>query len=86
MKDILNIFLVLTLEELPLFVAPLSMDNFDMSSVIRDMETIKKGRECYLVLKDVARSRTGDAHNDMRVSRLRFKYVGYFASVSPIKR
>ena len=48
MKDILNIFLVLTLEELPLFVAqdlanlpPLSMDNFDMSSVIKDMESIK---------------------------------------------
>ena len=48
MKDILNIFLVLTLEELPLFVAqdlanlpPLSMDNFDISSVIKDMESIK---------------------------------------------
>ena len=48
MKDILNIFLVLTLEELPLFVAqdlanlpPLSMDNVDMSSVIKDMESIK---------------------------------------------
>ena len=42
MKDILNVFLVLTLEKLPLFVAenlanlpPLSMDNFDMSSVIK---------------------------------------------------
>ena len=48
MKDILNVFLVLTLEQLPLFVAedlanlpPLSMDNFDMSSVIKDMENIK---------------------------------------------
>ena len=48
MKDILNVFLVLTLEQLPQFVAedlanlpPLSMDNFDMSSVIKDMENIK---------------------------------------------
>ena len=48
MKDILNIFLVMTLEDLPLFVAsdlsnlpPLSMDNFDMSSVVREMEIIK---------------------------------------------
>ena len=48
MKDILNIFLVMTLEDLPLFVAsdlsnlpPLSMDNFDMSSVVRQMEIIK---------------------------------------------
>ena len=48
MKDILNVFLVLTLDQLPLFVAedlanlpPLSMDNFDMSSVIKDMESIK---------------------------------------------
>ena len=47
MKDILNVFLVLTLEQLPLFVVedlanlpPLSMDNFDMSSVIKDMENI----------------------------------------------
>ena len=48
MKDILNLFLVMTLEDLPLFVAsdlsnlpPLSMDNFDMSSVVREMEIIK---------------------------------------------
>ena len=48
MKDILSIFLELTLEDVPLFVAnnlhnlpPLSMDNFDMSRVIHDMETIK---------------------------------------------
>ena len=48
MKDILNVFLELTLEDVPLFVAnnlhnlpPLSMDNFDMSRVIRDMEAIK---------------------------------------------
>ena len=48
MTDILNIFLVMTLEDLPLFVAcdlsnlpPLSMDNFDMSSVVREMEIIK---------------------------------------------
>ena len=47
-KDILNVFLELTLEDVPLFVAnnlhnlpPLSMDNFDMSRVIRDMEVIK---------------------------------------------
>ena len=45
---LLNIFLVMTLEDLPLFVAsdlsnlpPLSMDNFDMSSVVREMEIIK---------------------------------------------
>ena len=33
--------------------------------------------ECFLVWKesDVGKLRTGDAHNDMRVSRLRFKYV-----------
>ena len=46
MKDILNIFLLLTLEKLPLFVdgdlPPLSLDNFDMSSVIKGMENIKK--------------------------------------------
>ena len=48
MKDILNVFLIMTLEEIPLFVAsdlanlpPLSMDNFDMSSVVREMENIK---------------------------------------------
>ena len=48
MKDILNVFLELTLEDVPLFVAnnlhnlpPLSMDNFDMSRIIRDMEAIK---------------------------------------------
>ena len=48
MKDILSVFLELTLEDVPLFVAnnlhnlpPLSMDNFDMSRVIRDMEVIK---------------------------------------------
>ena len=48
MKDILNVFLVLNLEKLPLFVAEnlpnlpsLSMDNFDMSSVIKNMENIK---------------------------------------------
>ena len=48
MKDILSVFLELTLEDVPLFVAnnlhnlpPLSMDNFDMSRVIHDMETIK---------------------------------------------
>ena len=48
MKDILNVFLGLTLEDIPLFVAnnlhnlpPLSMDNFDMSRLIRDMESIK---------------------------------------------
>ena len=48
MKDILNVFLELTLEDVPLFVAnnlhnlpPLSMDNFDMSRLIRDMESIK---------------------------------------------
>ena len=48
MKDILNVFLIMTLEEIPLFVAsdlanlpPLSMDNFDMSSVVREMEVIK---------------------------------------------
>ena len=34
-----------------------------------------KAREYYLVWKDVGRPRTGDVHNDMRVSRLRFKYV-----------
>ena len=34
-----------------------------------------KARECYLVWKDVDRPRTGDAHNNMRVSRLRFKSV-----------
>ena len=34
-----------------------------------------KARECYLVWKDVGRPRTGDVHNDMRVSWLRFKYV-----------
>ena len=51
MKDILNVFLVLTLDQLPLFVAedlanlpPLSMDNFDMSSVIKDMDSIKNQR------------------------------------------
>ena len=48
MKDILSVFLELILEDEPLFVAnnlhnlpPLSMDNFDMSRVIHDMETIK---------------------------------------------
>ena len=48
MKDILNVFLIMTLEEIPLFVAsdlanlpPLSMVNFDMSSVVREMEIIK---------------------------------------------
>ena len=48
MKDILNVFLELTLEDVPLCVAnklhnlpPLSMDNFDMSRVIQDMEAIK---------------------------------------------
>ena len=48
MKDILNVFLELSLEDVPLFVAnnlhnlpPLSMDNFDMSRVIRDMEALK---------------------------------------------
>ena len=48
MKDILNVFLELTLEDVPLFVAnnlhnlpPLSMDNFDMSRLMRDMESIK---------------------------------------------
>ena len=48
MKDILNVFLELTLEDVSLFVAnnlhnlpPLSMDNFDMSRLIRDMESIK---------------------------------------------
>ena len=34
-----------------------------------------KARDCYLVWKDVGRSGTGDVHNDMRVGRLRFKYV-----------
>ena len=34
-----------------------------------------KARECYLVWKDIGRPRTGDVHDDMRVSRLRFKYV-----------
>ena len=50
--DILNVLLVLTLEQLLLFVAedlanlpPISMDNFDMSSVIKDMDTIKKINE-----------------------------------------
>ena len=33
-----------------------------------------KARECYLVWKNVGRPRTGDVHNDMRVS-LRLKYV-----------
>ena len=32
-----------------------------------------KARECYLVWKDIGRPRTGDVHDDMRVSRLRFK-------------
>ena len=48
MKDILNIFLELTVEDVPLFVAnnlknlpPLSMDNFDMSRIIHDMESMK---------------------------------------------
>ena len=48
MKDILNIFLELTVEEVPLFVAnnlnnllPLSMDNFDMSRIIHDIEAMK---------------------------------------------
>ena len=48
MKDILSVFLELTLEDVPLFNAnnlhnlpPLSRDNFDMSHVIRDMEVIK---------------------------------------------
>ena len=48
MKDILNLFHVMTLEDLPLFVASdlsnlpaLSMDNSDMSSVVREMEIIK---------------------------------------------
>ena len=48
MKDILSVFLELTLDDVPLFVAnnlrnlpPLSMDNFDMSRVIHDMEIIK---------------------------------------------
>ena len=48
MNDILNVFLVLTLDQLPLFVAedlanlpPLSMNNFDKSSVIKYMEIIK---------------------------------------------
>ena len=43
MEDILNIFLVMTLEDLPLFVesdllnlSPLSMDNFDMSSFVKE--------------------------------------------------
>ena len=43
-----NNFLELTLDDVPLFVAnnlrnlpPLSMDNFDMSRVIHDMEIIK---------------------------------------------
>ena len=34
-----------------------------------------KARECCLVWKDVGGPRTGEVHNDMRVSRLRFKYV-----------
>ena len=35
-----------------------------------------KARECnYLVWKDIGRPRTGDVHDDMRVSGLRFKYV-----------
>ena len=34
-----------------------------------------KARECYLVWKYIDRPRTGDVHDDMRVSRLRFKYV-----------
>ena len=40
-------------------------------------ELYGKARECYLhvVWKYVGRHRTGDTHNDMRVSRLRFKYV-----------
>ena len=48
MKDILNIFLELTVEEVPLFVAnnlnnllPLSIDNFDMSRIIHDTEAMK---------------------------------------------
>ena len=48
MKDILNIFLELTVAEVPLFVAnnqnnlpPLSKDNFDMSRIIHDMEAMK---------------------------------------------
>ena len=48
MKDILNIFLELTVEDVPLFVAnnlknlpPLSMDNFDMSRIIHGMEALK---------------------------------------------
>ena len=48
MKDIMNIFLELTVEDVPLFVAnnlnnlpPISMDNFDMSRIIHDMEAMK---------------------------------------------
>ena len=48
MKDILNIFLEHTVEDVPLFDAnnlknlpPLSMDNFDMSRIIHDMEAMK---------------------------------------------
>ena len=48
MKDILNIFLELTVEDVPLFVSnnlnnlpPLSMANFDISQIIHDMEAMK---------------------------------------------
>ena len=44
-----------------------------------------KARECnYLVWKDIGRPRTGDVHDDMRVSGLRSNM--YFASVAPMKR
>ena len=34
-----------------------------------------QARQCYLSWRSIGRPRTGDVHNDMRVSRLRFKYA-----------
>ena len=61
MKDILNIFLELTVEEVPLFVAnnlnnlpPLSMDNFDRARIIYDMEAMKMLLKSFPVVQETS--------------------------------